>query len=64
MKDEFKRKLHSRLVFFGMVINFLVIGLIFYFLWTRDPNAKPPPNFKYGRYHLGNVQKTNPNPAR
>jgi hypothetical protein len=49
-KGAFRRKLHGGLVFFGMVVNFLVIGMIFYFLWTRDPNAKPP-SFKYGGYH-------------
>lgn len=54
-KQEFRRKLHGGLVFFGMVVNFLVIGLIFYFLWTRDPNAKPPQSLKYGRY-LGHAQ--------
>ena len=54
MKDkaEFRRKLHSGLVFFGMVVNFLVIGMIFYFVWTRNPNAKPPPGLKNGRYHF------------
>lgn len=49
-KEHFKRKFFNRLVFFGMIINFAVIGTIFYFVLTADPDQEPPsPKFK--RYY-------------
>lgn len=49
-KNEFRRKIHGGLFFFGMVVNFLVIGAIFYFVLTREPNPEPPA-FMSGKHY-------------
>ncbi len=52
-KNELRRKLHNGLILSGMLANVLVIGAIFYFVWTKEPNPEAP-SFKYSRY-FGNA---------
>jgi len=58
-KNELRRKIHGGLVFFGMIVNFLVIGAIFYFVLTREENPKPPASMS-GKHYLPTTQQGNP----
>ena len=58
-KYELRRKIHGGLVFFGMIVNFLVIGAIFYFVLTREENPKPPA-FMSGKHYLPQTPQERP----